>query len=131
MAEAVRVMAGQQRYEEAAVARDEAERLRALLERHRQVVSLRLAGRVVLDVEDEGEVVLDGGLWVEGGSEGAGRPDLRGDEGEGGGVDGDDNGLDHERAIVAGGSGPTPTRSGSSRSSHRRGSARRPAGSRG
>ena len=76
MAEAVRVMAGQQRYEEAAVVRDEAERLRALLERHRQVVSLRLAGRVVLDVEGEGEVVLDGGLWVEGGSEGAGRPDL-------------------------------------------------------
>ncbi len=105
MAKAVRDMAGQQRYEEAAVVRDEAERLRALLERYRRVVSLRLAGRVVLDVEGEGEVVLDGGLWVEGGSESAGLPDVSGDEdhggggGESGGVG--DSGPDQERVIVA------------------------------
>ena len=45
--------------------RDEAERLRQLLGRHRRVTSLRRAGRVVLHVEGEGRVELDDGLLVE------------------------------------------------------------------
>ncbi len=57
-----------QAYEEAAGVRDDAERLRHLLVRHRQVESLRLAGRLVLRVEGEGTVELDGGLLVESGS---------------------------------------------------------------
>ena len=48
--------------------RDEAERLRRLLVRHRLVGSLREAGRMVLHVEGEGAVHLDGGLLVETGT---------------------------------------------------------------
>jgi DNA polymerase III epsilon subunit family exonuclease len=105
MAETVCRLAGEQRYEEAAAVRDEAERLRAQLERHRRVASLRAAGRVVLAVEGEGDVVLDGGLWVGSGPESSGgerdesgRGD--GDRGDGGRND-SDGGLDQERAIVA------------------------------
>ena len=58
-------LADQKRYEEAAAARDEAERLRRLLARHRQVESLRAAGRVVLFIEGEGTVELDDGLLVD------------------------------------------------------------------
>jgi excinuclease UvrABC nuclease subunit len=57
----------QQRFEEAVSVRDEAERLRHLLARHRQAESLRRAGLVVLAIEGEGTVALDGGLLVEGG----------------------------------------------------------------
>ena len=64
-AERVATFARSQRYEDAARVRDEAERLRHLLGRHRRVESLRRAGRVVLHVEGEGTVELDGGLLVE------------------------------------------------------------------
>ena len=60
-----RRFARSQRYEDAARVRDEAERLRHLLGRHRRVESLRRAGRVVLLVDGEGTVELDGGLLVE------------------------------------------------------------------
>lgn len=56
-----------QEYEEAARLRDEAERLRHLLGRHRRVESLRRAGRVVLLIDGEGTVELDGGLLTESG----------------------------------------------------------------
>jgi DNA polymerase III epsilon subunit family exonuclease len=101
MAEAVCRLAGEQRYEEAAAVRDEADRLRAQLERHRRVASLRAAGRVVLAVEGEGDVVLDGGLWVGSGLEGSGGE--RDDSNGGLDQERDDSngGLDQERAIVA------------------------------
>jgi hypothetical protein len=57
----------QQRFEEAGWVRDEAEGMRHLLARHRQAESLRRAGRVVLAIDGEGTVALDGGLLVEGG----------------------------------------------------------------
>jgi len=62
------LLSGQQRYEEAALVRDEAERLRHLLGRHRRVESLRRAGRVVLLIDGEGTVELDGGLLAESGA---------------------------------------------------------------
>jgi DNA polymerase III epsilon subunit family exonuclease len=100
LAERVGELADQQRFEEAAAVRDEAERLRGLLDRHRRVESLRAAGRVVLAVEGEGQVVLDGGLWM-GGEPMAGT-------GPGGHDHHDQNNHhdhvdhhDHERAIVA------------------------------
>ena len=67
-AERVSALSRAQAYEEAAGVRDDAERLRHLLVRHRQVESLRQAGRVVLHVEGEGTVELCGGLLVESGS---------------------------------------------------------------
>ncbi len=57
-----------QRYEDAARVRDDAERLRHLVVRHRSVESLRRAGRLVLHVEGEGAVELDDGLLVENGT---------------------------------------------------------------
>ena len=54
-----------QRYEDAARVRDDAERLRHLVIRHRSVESLRRVGRLVLHVEGEGTVELDEGLLVE------------------------------------------------------------------
>ncbi len=100
-AERVAVLARSQRYEDAARVRDEAERLRHLLGRHRRVESLRLAGRVVLHVDGEGTVELDGGLLVETGSlfHSDGAP------GTGGGLDPafsvPADGHDNERMIVA------------------------------
>ena len=85
LAEAVTELAGQQRYEEAGAVRDDAERLRALLERHRRVEALRAAGRVLLAVDGEGDVVLEDGLWVGGDEDGSA----------------DEGGHDQERAIVA------------------------------
>jgi len=64
-AERVTTFARSQQYEDAARVRDEAERLRLLLGRQRRVESLRRAGRVVLLIEGEGTVELDGGLLVE------------------------------------------------------------------
>ena len=64
LAQLVDGLAGRQRYEEAAAIRDEAERLRVLLERHRRTEALRAAGRVVLEIDGEGQVVLEQGVWV-------------------------------------------------------------------
>jgi len=97
LAEAVTELAGQQRYEEAGAVRDDAERLRALMERHRRVEALRSAGRVVLAVDGEGEVVLDDGLWVGSAGDGVGSGEVGPDEV---GPD-DESGQDQERAIVA------------------------------
>jgi DNA polymerase-3 subunit epsilon len=57
-------LAAERRFEEAAAVRDEAERLRHLLVRHRGVECLRRSGRLVLAVDGEGTVELDGGLLV-------------------------------------------------------------------
>ena len=67
-AERVVALSRVQRYEDAARVRDDAERLRHLVVRHRSVESLRRAGRLVLDVEGEGTVELDEGLLVESGT---------------------------------------------------------------
>lgn len=65
MASELAVLSREQRYEDAASVRDEADRLRHLLRRHRRVESLRSAGRVVLLIDGEGTVELDGGLLME------------------------------------------------------------------
>ncbi|HWD50849.1 MAG TPA: exonuclease domain-containing protein [Acidimicrobiales bacterium] len=62
MAREVMHLAHQQWYEDAARVRDEADRLRHLIGQHRRVESLRQAGRMVLLVDGEGVVELDGGL---------------------------------------------------------------------
>ncbi len=94
----VTTFARSQRYEDAARVRDEAERLRQLLERHRRVASIMNAGQVVLLVEDEGTVELDGGLLVETAS-------LFDAEGDGGGLDPaftvSSDGHANERVLVA------------------------------
>ena len=64
----VSALARAQRYEDAAKVRDEAEQLRRLLGRHRRVESLKRAGRVVLLIDGEGTIELDGGLLQETGS---------------------------------------------------------------
>jgi DNA polymerase III epsilon subunit family exonuclease len=91
MARKVGELSAQQRFEEAASVRDEAERLRGLLVRHRGMASLRDAGRLVLAVDGEGVVELDGGRLVDTGM-------LPGTEPGRSGVVGDD--ADQERAIV-------------------------------
>ena len=78
MAQQVTHLAGQQWYEEAARVRDEADRLRHLISQYRRVESLRRAGRVVLLVDGEGPVELEGGLL-------AGRGTMPGAAGVGGG----------------------------------------------
>lgn len=67
-AESVASLSRIQRYEDAARIRDEAERVRHLIVRHRLVESLRRAERTLLMVDGEGTVELDGGLLVETGS---------------------------------------------------------------
>jgi len=67
-AESVTSLSRMQRYEDAARIRDEAERVRHLIVRHRLVESLRRAERTVLLVDGEGTVELEGGLLVETGS---------------------------------------------------------------
>jgi hypothetical protein len=57
----------EQRYEEAAWLRDEADELRHLLARHRLEESLRAAGRVALLIDGEESVTLDDGMLVDGG----------------------------------------------------------------
>ncbi len=64
-AERLSFLSRSQRYEDAARVRDDAERLRHLIERHRSVESLRQAGRVVLLVDGEGAIELDGGILIE------------------------------------------------------------------
>lgn len=61
----VAALAGSQRFEEAAGARDEAERLRHLIDRHRRVTALRQAGRLTLLVENEGALTFTEGLLTE------------------------------------------------------------------
>jgi DNA polymerase III epsilon subunit family exonuclease len=103
-AERVSAFARSQRYEDAARVRDEAERLRLLLGRHRRIESLRRAGRVVLLVDGEGTVELDDGILVEAASLFDSDADADADVGSGGldpafaiGADGHDK----ERVIVA------------------------------
>ena len=67
-AESVTSLSRMQRYEDAARIRDEAERVRHLIVRHRLVESLRRAERTVLLVDGEGTIELEGGLLVETGS---------------------------------------------------------------
>ena len=67
-AESVASLSRSQRYEDAAQVRDEAERVRHLIVRHRLVESIRRAERTVLLVDGEGTVELDGGILVETGS---------------------------------------------------------------
>ena len=94
-AEKVASLARLQRYEDAARVRDEAERVRHLLVRHRLVESLRRAERTVLLIDGEGTVELDCGLLVETGSLFC----------DGGGLDPafavSADGHDNERIIVA------------------------------
>ena len=103
MAEEVARLAHRQLYEDAARVRDEADRLRHLMGQHRRVESLREAGRVVLFVDGEGPVELDGGLLTESGT-------MFGSDGgsSGGSSGGADSvltmtkdGHEHERIIVA------------------------------
>ena len=102
-AERVVALSRLQRYEDAARVRDDAERLRHLVVRHRSVESLRRAGRLVLHVEGEGTVELDEGLLVESGTlfDAGCRPDV----GHSGGLDPVStvtaDGHDNERLIVA------------------------------
>jgi DNA polymerase III epsilon subunit family exonuclease len=113
MAEEVGRLAQQQWYEDAARARDAADRLRHLIGQHRRVESLRRAGRVVLLVDGEGSVELDGGLLTDSGSM-FGSGDLGDSDDPGGRSDGSgttgranpvltmtNDGHDHERIIVA------------------------------
>jgi hypothetical protein len=119
MAEEVARLAQRQLYEDAARVRDEADRLRHLMGQHRRVESLREAGRVVLFVDGEGPVELDGGLLTEsgtmfgsgGGSSGGSSGGSGGGSGGGssgrscGGADSvltmTKDGHEHERIIVA------------------------------
>jgi hypothetical protein len=93
-----------QRYEDAARVRDDAERLRHLVVRHRSVESLRRSGCLVLLIEDEGTVELHDGLLVERGTLFDGAPD-RTSPVDGGGLDAafavTADGHDNERLIVA------------------------------
>jgi DNA polymerase III epsilon subunit family exonuclease len=95
LADQIRGLALQQRYEEAAALRDEAEALRERLDLDRRVSSLRKSGRMVLAVEGEGELVLDRGIWS-GGAAGVGVG-----VGVGGPVPEPEDQLDLERTIVA------------------------------
>jgi DNA polymerase III epsilon subunit-like protein len=86
----------QQRYEEAANLRDQAERLRHLLLRHRVVDSLRTTGRLTLEIEEEGRVELEDGLLLGEGWRGGDlsrqetTPDSR-----------NQSSVDQERAVIA------------------------------
>jgi DNA polymerase III epsilon subunit family exonuclease len=68
MATEVTRLAAMQWYEDAARVRDEVDRLRHLMGQQRRVQSLRQAGRVLLLVDGEGSVELDGGLLAESGT---------------------------------------------------------------
>jgi hypothetical protein len=111
MAEEVARLAQRQLYEDAALVRDEADRLRHLMGQHRRVESLREAGRVVLFVDGEGPVELDGGLLTESGTmfgSGGGSSSGSSSGSSGGSSGGADSvltmtkdGHEHERIIVA------------------------------
>jgi DNA polymerase III epsilon subunit family exonuclease len=102
-AERVTALSRLQRYEDAARVRDDAERLRHLVVRHRSVESLRRAGRLVLHVEGEGTVEFDGGLLVERGTlfDGASDAALGRDTGLDPAFAVTADGHDNERLIVA------------------------------
>lgn len=103
MAAELSSLAAQQRYEEAAAVRDEAERLRHLMGRHRRVSALRDAGRLVLLVDGDGVVELAGGLVAETRTL-FDRPADSGGAGSGGDPDraaGTGDGHEDERVIVA------------------------------
>ena len=100
-ADRVTTFARSQRYEEAARVRDEAERLRVLLGRRRRVESLRRAGRVVLHVDGEGTVELDGGLLVEAASLFDGAGTATGVGGLDPAFTAQGDGHDNERVLVA------------------------------
>ncbi|HEY1989178.1 MAG TPA: exonuclease domain-containing protein [Acidimicrobiales bacterium] len=68
MAQEVMHLAQQQWYEDAARVRDDADRLRHLIGQHRRVEALRRTGRVVLLVDGEGSVELEGGLLTDSGT---------------------------------------------------------------
>ena len=95
LVESLVALSQQQQYEEAAVVRDEVERLRRLLAGHRHVVSLRASGRMVLAIEGEGTVEIDDGLLVGHGGLPDGQPSLPGQE------DPAQDGHDDERRIIA------------------------------
>jgi hypothetical protein len=90
MADALRQLSEQHRYEEAAAVRDEAEQLQRLMVRQRQVETLRESGRVELSIDGGTSIELDGGLLV-GGGPAASDPGLA--------LTAD--GHEHERIIVA------------------------------
>lgn len=96
MADLLVELSHQQRYEEAANVRDQAERLRHLLARHRAVQSLRTTRRLSLEIEEEGRVELDDGLLL-------GEDLLGGDLSPQGTTVGGptQSSLDHERAVIA------------------------------
>jgi len=101
-------LAAEQRYEEAATVRDDAERLRHLVVRQRSVESLRRAGRLLLAVDGEGTVEIVDGLLVEHGTLFDGRsttspPDGVGPDrvSVGAALAGTADGHDNERRIVA------------------------------
>jgi FAD/FMN-containing dehydrogenase len=64
LAERLTELSRERRYEEAAAVRDDAERLRRLLARRRQVEALRAAGRVVLRIDEKVTVELEDGLVI-------------------------------------------------------------------
>jgi len=97
LASTVTELSVQQRYEEAAAVRDEAERLRHLMVRYRRVESLREAGRVLLSVDGDTTVELDGGLLVGGGPPSGQGPSSSADPAVAMTADG----HEHERIIVA------------------------------
>ncbi|HEX3980953.1 MAG TPA: GIY-YIG nuclease family protein, partial [Acidimicrobiales bacterium] len=104
----VRLAQGQW-YEDAARLRDEIDRLRHLMGQHRRIEALRRAGRVVLWVEGEGSVELDGGLLTDSatmfGSGSEGGPGAGPGGGSIGGADAalamTKDGHDQERLIVS------------------------------
>ncbi len=107
IAQEVMDLAQQQWYEDAARVRDEADRLRHLIGQHRRVESLRRAGRVVLLIEGDGLVELDGGLLTDAGTI-AGSGGSGGPSSASGSRDTADrvlamtsDGHEHERTIVA------------------------------
>lgn len=73
----IEALAGAERFEEAAATRDRAAALARVLNRQRRLDALRAAGRVVLRIEGEGGVVLQGGLLVEAWGERTGDADPR------------------------------------------------------
>ena len=62
----MRALAAVQRYEEAGATRDRAASLARAIEQQRRLEALRRAGRLVVDVPEQGEVVLERGRLTDG-----------------------------------------------------------------